>query len=123
MKRALKSPIINAVCVSLFSMFYVLVYVVTERPMYVAIPMICMTVIIVIMLIMRRQRYDEYHVAILSNCLISALVLTLLAIAAFYLLILFDPTDIDKKFGVFIDVHWVTVVLSDFAYVLMCRRR
>ena len=123
MKRALKSPILNAVCVSLFSMFYTVVYIVIERPMYVAIPMICVTVIIIVMLLMRRQGYDEYHVAILSKCLITAIFLTLLAIAAFYLIILFDPTDIDKKFAVFIDIHWVTVVLSDFAYVVLCRRR
>jgi len=123
MKRALKSPILNAVCVSLFSAFYALVYIVTERPVYVAVPMTCLTVIIVVMLLMRRRRYDEYHVAILSKCLIASLVLTLLAIAAFYLIILFDPIDIDKKFGVFIDIHWVTVVFSDFAYVVLCRRR
>jgi len=123
MKQALKSPILNALCLTLFSAFYTLVYIINERPMYVAIPMICLTVIVVIMLLTCRQRYDEYHVAILSNCLIAALVLTMLAIAAFYLLILFDPTDIDKKFGAFIDIHWVTVVLSDFAYVILCRRR
>jgi len=123
MKQALKSPILNAICLSLFSAFYTLVYIINERPMYVAIPMICLTIVVVIMLLMRRQRYDEYHVAILSNCLIAALVLTMIAIAAFYLLVLFDPADIDKKFGVFIDTHWVTVVLSDFAYVVLCRRR
>jgi len=123
MKQALKSPILNAICLCLFSAFYSLVYIFIERPMYVAIPMICLTVIVVIMLLMRRQRYDEYHVAILSNCLIAALVLTMLAIAAFYLLISFDPSNIDRKFGAFIDTHWVTVVLSDFAYVILCSRR
>jgi len=123
MKRALKSPVLNAVCVSLFSAFYTLVYILIERPMYVALPMICLTVVVVIMLLVRRQRFDEYHATILSNCLIAALVLTMIAIAAFYLLIIFDPIDIDKKFGIFIDIHWVTVVMSDFAYVVLCRRR
>jgi hypothetical protein len=36
---------------------------------------------------------------------------------------LYDPTDIAKKYAALIDVHWVLVVLSDFAYVLLCRRK
>ena len=123
MKRALKSPVLNAICVSLFSAFYATVYIMIERPMYVGWPMIGLTVVVVVMLLLRRQRYDEYHAAILGNCLIVALVLTMLAIAAFYLIILLDPTAIDTRFGFFIDTHWVTVVLSDFAYVVLCRRR
>ena len=85
--------------------------------------MIGLTVIIIAMLLMRRRKYDEYHAAILANWLIAALVLTMIAIAVFYLTILIDPTAIGEKFGLFIDAHWVTVVLSDFAYVLLCRRR
>ena len=123
MKRVLKSPVANAVCVSLFSAFYAVVYVVTKRPMYIGWPMIALTVIIVAMLLMRQRRYDEYHADILAKCLIAALVLTMLAIAAFYVVILFNPTNIEKRFGFFIDMHWVTVVLSDFAYVVLCSRR
>ena len=123
MNRILKSPIANALCVSLFSAFYAVVYIVTARPMYVACPMIALTAIIVAMLLTRRRRYDEYHAGILTKCLITALVLTMLSIAAFYLIILIDPTDADRKFMLFIDIHWLTVVLSDFAYVVLCRRR
>jgi len=123
MKRALKSPILNAVCVSLFSAFYTVVYILIERPMYVAWPMIAMTGIIVAMLLIRRQKYDEYHAAILANCLITALVLTMIAIAVFYIIILIDPAGVENKYGYFIDAHWITVVLSDFAYVILCRRR
>jgi len=123
MKRILKSPIAHALCVSLFSAFYAVVYVVTARPMYVAWPMIALTVIIVAMLLVRRRSYDEYHADILAKCLITALVLTMLSIAAFYLVILLDPANADRNFMLFIDIHWLTVVLSDFVYVLLCRRR
>ena len=123
MKRALKSPVVNAVCVSLFSAFYTVVYILTERPMYVAWPMIAVTVLIVIMLLTRRRKYDEYHIAILSNCLIAALVLTMIAIAVFYIIILVDPIAVENKYGYFIDTHWITVVLSDLIYVVLCRRR
>jgi hypothetical protein len=99
------------------------VYVLTQRPMYVAWSMIALTGIVVITLLIPRRRYDEYHASVLANCLIVALVLTMIAIAVLYLIILKYPVDIDKKFGLFIDTHWVTVVLSDFAYVILCRRK
>ena len=123
MNRILKSPVANALCVSLFSAFYAVVYIVTARPMYVAWPMIALSAIIVAMLLLRRQRYDEYHAGIMAICLITALVLTMLSIAAFYLVILLDPADADGKFMIFIDIHWLTVVLSDFVYVVLCRRK
>jgi putative effector of murein hydrolase len=123
MKRALKSPVLNAICLCLFSAFYTVVYILIERPMYVAWPMIVITGIIVATLLMRRRKYDEYHAAILANCLIAALVLTMIAIAVFYVIILTDPNAIVEKFGLFIDIHWVTVLLSDFAFVVLCRRK
>jgi len=50
-------------------------------------------------------------------------VLTLVAIAIFYLLILNEPTGIVEKFTFFIVIHWSTVVISNLAYVLLCRWR
>ena len=123
MTRLLKSPAANAVCVGMFSAFYTAAYVLAERPMYVAWPMVALTAVVVAMLLIRRRRYDEYHASILANCLIAALVLTMISIAIFYMITLHDPTNIDRKFGIFIDIHWAIVVLSDFAYVLLCRRR
>ena len=123
MKRMLKAPVVNAVCISLFSTFYATVYIIMGRPLYIALPLVVLTAIIATILLKRRQRYDEYHASILANCLITALVLTMIAIAIFYLIILCYPTDIDKKFGIFIDVHWVTVVLSDIAYMIICRKK
>jgi hypothetical protein len=123
MKRLLGSPIVNATCLLLFTAFYTVVYVVAGRPLYVGGPMIALTVIIVIMLLVGRRKYDEFHASIMANCLIVALVLMMMGVAVFYLVILYDPTDAADKFKVFIDLHWALVVLCDFAYVLLCRRK
>jgi uncharacterized membrane protein len=123
MKRLLISPVVNAVCVILFSAFYAVVYLATGRPFYVGGPMLVLTGIIVAMLLANRRKFDEYHAFIMANCLIVALVLMMLGVAIFYLITLFEPTDIEKKLAIFIDLHWVLVVLCDFAYVLLCHRK
>ena len=52
-----------------------------------------------------------------------AAILTLIAIAVFYLMILSDPNGIVEKFTLFIVINWTTVVLSDLVFVLVCRWR
>lgn len=88
---------------------------------YIAYAMIAVTLLIVVLLSIRRHPYDEYHTALLIKCLAVATVLTLIAIAVFYLLILNNPNGIVVKFTLFISIHWTTVVLSDIVYVLLCR--
>jgi len=93
------------------------------RHAYIAYALIAITALVIAMLLLRRRPYDEYHTAILGRCLTAALVLTLIAIGAFYLMILNDPSGVVEKFTLFIVVQWTTVVLSDLAYVLLCRWR
>jgi hypothetical protein len=153
MKRLFRHPLTNAVCVSLFTAFYALVFFTTARspwfvtPLeadvalqkadsfwagwsgflangshgYIAYAMIATTILVFVLLMTRRHPYDEYHTSLLTQCLAVASVLTLVAIAAFYLMILQDPSGIVAKFTLFITVHWTTVVLSDLAFVLLCR--
>jgi len=91
------------------------------RHRYIAYGMIAVTAAVVVLLCLRRHAYDEYHTALLLQCLVIATVLTLAAIAVFYLLILSDPSGVIAKFTLFIAIHWVTVVLADLVYVLLCR--
>jgi len=153
MKRILRHPAVNAVCISLFTAFYGFIFIVTSKHGefknllyysntkqpgntfmkgwsnflaegyhdYIAYAMIIITFLIVVLLLLRRHPYDEYHTTLLINCLAVAAVLTLLAIAVFYLLILSDPNGIVEKFTLFIVIHWVTVVLCDLVYVNLCR--
>ena len=151
MKQLLKSPAVNAACISIFSAFYAYVFLLTLKNIefgndlyskdtapfwqlwsnflaagnqyYIAYTLTAITVIIVVLLVMRRRPHDEYHTSILANCLVVAAVLTLAAIAIFYLVILSDPTGIIEKFTLFIVIHWASVVLANLAYVLLCRWR
>ena len=151
MKRLLRSPAVNAVCISIFTAFYAIVFYATSKNivsennlyhkglaslwsawssflaaghhLYITCFLVAVTIVIVVLLVMRRKPYDEYHTSILTHCLVIAAVLTLVAIAIFYLLILNEPTGIVEKFTFFIVIHWSTVVISNLAYVLLCRWR
>ena len=154
MKRLLGRPITNAACISVFTIFYAAVFIVTAgnadfisllysgdnrsaaslwdgwseflaagNQRYIAAAIIAVTALVVILLLSRRRPYDEYHISILTHCLAVAVVLTMIAIAVFYVLILNDPSRFVEKFTFFITVHWATVVLADLAYVLICRWR
>ena len=151
MKRLLKSPATNAVCISIFTVFYTLIFLIPignaefginyyyqgitpfwsvwssflarGYQCYIVYALIAVTALVVALLMIRRRPYDEYHTSILTHCLVAAAVFTLIAIAIFYLMILYDPNGIIEKFSLFIVVHWITVVFADLAYVLLCRWR
>ncbi|NLV17744.1 MAG: hypothetical protein GXY50_11165 [Syntrophomonadaceae bacterium] len=151
MKRLLKSPTVNAVCISLFSAFYWFLFALQAGTadyewlkyydgsspfwalwsnlildgllMNIAYVLIGVTILVVVLLIIRRRPYDEYHAAILTNCLIVAIILTLIAIAIFYWIVLSEPFWIAGKFTLFIVIHWTTVVFANLTYVLLCRWR
>lgn len=151
MKRILKSPVVNAVCISLFTTFYAFVFYITTKSIdfknslqpqdtttfwsawssflaaghqiYIAIALIVMTMLVVVLLIIRRRPYDEYHTTILMHCLVVAAILTLIAIAIFYLLILNNPVGVIEKFTLFIVIHWTTVIFANLNYILLCRWR
>ncbi len=151
MKKLLRNPLVNAVGLSLFSAFYAVIFLVTAHSqafrdtlgfaqgtstwaafsgwLYagqhatLALVMLALTAATVCLLILRKRAYDEYHTELLIQCLVIALILTMLAIAVFFLLILTDPTGAIEKFMLFISVHWVTVVLADLVYVVITRWR
>jgi len=130
MKRLLKYPAVNAICIGMCSGFYALVFFAgcygakIEGMLYyqcAAGVLLALTALVVILLL-RRRPYDEYYTSILAQCLMLAIVLTMMAIAIFYAAILHDPVDIIEKFTLFIMIHWSTVVFANLAFVLLCRR-
>ena len=155
MKSLLRRPFVNALCISLFTAFYGLIFIITSRHIefenllyysrvsyntdsfwtdgsnflaaghqaYIAYALIAITILVVVMLLLRKHPYDEYHISLLNGCLTVAIVLTLIAIAIFYLMILSDPNGIVEKFTLFITIHWTVVVLADLSFVLLCRWR
>ncbi|PKM73299.1 MAG: hypothetical protein CVU91_05055 [Firmicutes bacterium HGW-Firmicutes-16] len=152
MKTLLSSPKVNAVCLSVFTAFYALIFIIMPRNAeifdmlysnrvdcnvapfwknfsnflaagyeeYIAYALIAVTVLVVVLLLLRRHPYDEYHTSLLYGCLSVAVILTLIAIAVFYLMILSDSSGIIEKFTMFIAIHWTVVVLSDLSFVLLC---
>ena len=151
MKRLLKSPVVNAAGIIIFTAFYALVFFLTANSInfvnslnfgkaasfwaawsgfladgnqqYIAYALIAVTVVVLIMLFKHSRSYDEYHTSILTNCLVIAAILTFIAIAAFFLMILNEPAGIIEKFMLFIVIHWSTVVLANLTFVLLCRRK
>jgi len=155
MKRVLKYPAFNAACLSLFSVFYAILFFLTgnsgsfkgklllANPAmtastfwldfsrflfnghqgYVAGALLMLTAAVVILLATRPRPYDEYHISILTQCLVVSIILTLIAIALFYVAVLMAPEAIIEKFTLFIMIHWVTVILADLVFVLICRWR
>jgi hypothetical protein len=87
----------------------------------IAVALIILTVILDVLLLTRRRPYDEYHTAILTGCLSVAIMLMIIAVAVFYLTVLSVPNGIVEKFTLFIVIHWVTVILADFVFVVKCR--
>ncbi len=155
MNHILRHPAVNAAGISLFTIFYAIVFFATAGSpnfikllyftsapgesatfwktwsnflangghVWIAWAMIAFSALVLFILALRRHPYDEYHTVLLMNCLVVATVMTLLAIAVFFLLILCDPTGIVEKFMLFIVIHWVTVVLANLVYLLICRSK
>ncbi|MEA4896306.1 MAG: hypothetical protein VB064_13760 [Oscillospiraceae bacterium] len=155
MRSLLRRPSVNAVCISLFTAFYGLIFILTSghgefqdllyysrtsngkasflksfssflaagHQAYIAYALIAITIVVVVLLLIRRHPYDEYHISLLSGCLAVAVVLTMIAIAIFYLAILSESNGIVEKFTLFITIHWTVVVLADLSFVLLCRWR
>ena len=148
MNRFFRHPATNAVGISVFTLFYSIIFLAFSDRIqsqtglainpfwktwddfltagghrYVAFVLIVLTVLVVAFLLIKHKPYDEYHTTILVKCLAISVVLTLAAIAVFFVVVLIDPTGIIRKFTLFITVNWSTVVLADLAYLLLCGRK
>jgi hypothetical protein len=153
MKRLLKYPAFNAICLSVFTAFYASLFftvgssvsfkskLIYSNPVKAASPfwfdfsrflssghsiyfvgaLLLLTAAVVVLLVSRPKPYDEYHISILTQCLVVAIILTLVAIAILYIALLLAPEAMIEKFTLFIIIHWTTIVVSDMAYVLICR--
>jgi len=100
MRRILKSPVVNAICISFFTVFYVIVFHIASgsanfqnalsyrdgisflsawsnflasgHQIYIVLILVAVTILNVILLVTRRRLYDEYHISILADCLVAA---------------------------------------------------
>ena len=148
MNKILRHPATNAIGISLFSTFYAVIFLgfsglITSQTgqssnpfwaawdgflnagghQYMACILVTLTAVAVAILLLMHTPYDEYHTTILVKCLALSVIVTLAAIAVFFLVVLFDPVGIISKFTLFITMNWATVVIADLAYLFLCRRR
>jgi hypothetical protein len=143
-----RHPVTNAVGISVFSLFYGVIFIIfsnliksqvgiSKQPFwqvwdtflnqnghqFIAFALLPLTAVVVLLLLMKHKPYDEYHTAILVKCLAVSVILTLAAIAVFFVVVLCDPNGIISKFTLFISVNWATVVIADLIYLLLCGRQ
>ena len=153
MKELLKYPQFNALGIGVFSVFYGFIFIFTaahyeyESVLYYTKPqvevmpfwsawsqflekgghgligIVIATAVLIVILLLRRHTYDEYHTSTLIQCLAVSIILMMAAVAAFYLAVLSNPNGIVEKFTLFIVIHWVTVLLADYVFVFLCRWR
>ena len=148
MNRFFRHPATNAVGISMFSLFYSILFLAFSDRIrsqtgsavkafwrlwdsflvhgghrYTAVVLMILTVLVVVILLLKHKPYDEYHTTILVKCLAVSVILTLAAIAIFFVVVLIDPTQIISKYTLFITINWSTVVLADLIYLLLCRRK
>lgn len=126
MKRLLKYPATNATCLCIFSLFYAALFCfgagAAAWQRILAVALLALTALVVLLLAGRKP-FDEYHTTLLLACLAIGLVLTMIALAVLYLIVLAGTADVRNAFTVFIAIHWGTVVLLDLVFVLLCRWR
>jgi len=146
MNRFFRHPATNAVGIGVFTTFYGIIFLtfsdrlkshidLSTSPFwklwdaflkfdghrYTAALLIALTLLVVFLLLAKHKPYDEYHTAILIKCLAVSVILSLLAIALFFLIVLIDPVGIISKFTFIITINWSTVVLADLIYLLLCK--
>ena len=148
MNRFFRHPATNAAGISVFTSFYSVVFLafpdriqsqvgIVASPFwqswdtflsfgvhrYIAFILITLTAFIVAFLFIKHKPYDEYHTAILIKCLAISVIITLAAIAVFFVVVLYDPSGVIGKFTLFIAINWSTVVPADLIYLLICGRK
>lgn len=90
---------------------------------YIGMAMIALTVLIIVLLILRKKPYDEYHVEILSKSFLIAGFITICLVAIFFLLILSEPIAIVEKITLFVILHWMSMLLADLIFIITCRAK
>jgi hypothetical protein len=91
----------------------------TGNMRYIGYLIIGLTIaIIILILIKRRKKYDEYQVSILSKSLLVAGTLSILMIPLMMILILSDSNYAIEIIFLFASVQWVSVLVSYLIYVI-----
>lgn len=90
---------------------------------YIGMAMLALTVLIIVLLVLRKRSYDEYHVEILSKSFLIAGFITICLVAIFFFLILSEPIAIVEKITLFVILHWMSILVADLIFIIVCRAK
>lgn len=90
---------------------------------YIGMAMIAITVLIIVLLVSRKSSYDEYHVEILSKCFLVSGFITICLVAILFFLILSEPAAIVEKITLFVILHWMSMLIADLIFIIICREK
>ena len=143
MNKVLRHPATNAIGISVFSLFYGIIFLgfsnllklqtgqsesavwkvwdaflLADGHKYAACILLTLTAAVVGLLLFKHKPYDEYHTGILIKCLALSVILILAAIGLFFIIVLADPIGIISKLALFIMSNWALSIAVYQGWVL-----
>ena len=146
--KIFRKPLINAVIISIISIFYAAVFVLTsghlefERILkhsdtlnsffwnawsaflkqgnmkYIGYAYIILAIVIVMLSLIRKQDYDEYQTCILEKGIIVMRAVMVILFPIALILVLSEPLYSVETIMFLVVAHWFTVLIADLVYVV-----
>ncbi len=146
--KTLRKPLVNATIISVISIFYALVFIVTsghiefERILshadtlsntfwngwsdflrqgnmkYIGYAYIVISFAIVIISFIRKKEYDEYQTSIFEKGIVVMGIAMVFLFPIALLLVLSDPVYCIETMMFLVVIHWSIVLIVDFVYVI-----
>ncbi len=144
--RILRNPRINALLISIVSVFYAILFIFTSNHVefmrllsssktlnsdfwngwsvfiqngnmkYIGYVIIALTLVIIVLTILGKQKYDEYQVNILEKGLITAGIITVFMLPMALLLVLSDRNYVIESLFLLLTIQWLGVLATDLIY-------
>lgn len=144
--RILRNPRINALLISIVSVFYTILFIFTSNHVefmrllsssktlnsdfwngwsvfiqngnmkYIGYVIIALTLVIIVLTTLRKQKYDEYQVNILEKGLITAGIITVFMLPMALLLVLSDGNYVIESLFLLLTIQWLGVLATDLIY-------
>ena len=146
--KTFRKPLINAVVISIISIFYAAVFVLTSRHLeferilnhsdtlnsifwnewsaflqqgnmkYIGYAYIILAIVIMVLSLIRKRDYDEYQTCILEKGIIVMGSVMVILFPIALILVLSEPLYSVETIMFLVVVHWFTVLIADLVYVV-----
>lgn len=146
--RFFRKPLINAVIISIISIFYALIFILVSGHMeferilnhadtlnssfwntwsafleqgnmkYIGYAYIALAVVIVILSVFRKRDYDEYQIGILEKGFIVMGAAMVIVFPIALILVLSDPLYSIETLMFLVVIHWSVALIADLIYII-----